>query len=84
MDNRLIRDIFKIPLTSSVMECYRILGYNYMYMYLLHVKYSELRLMPHDTNYYIAKLRLKSIQQSLRVNCTYIKLVFSNVLKKNL
>ena len=43
-NDRLLRDIFKIQLNDIVHECYRTLGYNYMYMYSLHIKYDALRL----------------------------------------
>ena len=84
-NNQLLRDIFKIPLSSDVIECYRILGYNFIHMYDLHIKYDKLRSQHHNAAYYDEKQHLKLLQLQLPiVNYNIIRVVFYNILKKNI
>lgn len=85
MSNLLLRDIFKIPISPDIIECYRILGYEYMCIYQLHIKYDNIRSQVRDATYYDQKRQLKQLQSQLPVvNYTVMRLVFYHVLKKNI
>lgn len=85
MSNLLLRDIFKLPLSTDIIECYRILGYEYMHIYQLHIKYDRLRSQARDATYYNLQRQLKLLQSQLpNVNYTTMRLVFYHVLKKNI